>query len=239
MKSIRLGRLWDTDIVLGASFWLVPALVVYSAFDAGDPQEFFRYLVTLFVAYGSVVAHEYGHIFMARKCGYRSDTIELGLLGGLAHMDRPAENWKDELKISIAGPLVNMAITGVGLLAALILFVFARPLFLAFLHSDYAQGAVIVLVINLFLGAFNLLPLYPMDGGRIVHALVWRGKSKDKAERISGLVGLLGGGLMMAFALLSSHYILALIALVVLMASFGQNRRGNRPTENTEEGEFS
>lgn len=159
----------------------------------------------MFSLFFLVLLHEYGHCFACRKVGGDADEIVLWPLGGLAYC-RPPERWRAHLWTVIGGPAVNavllvplagllLLITGEIRSAAFNPFEPGSAILFATL-SDGSQPMWLRLLwslhyINLILLAFNvLLPMYPMDGGRILHALIWRSKGRREADRISATVGL-------------------------------------------------
>ena len=124
--------------------------------------------------FGSILLHELGHCFAARSTGGWASDILLWPLGGLAFCECP-DFWKSHFFTAVAGPLVSAAIAGVSYAALL----GARALFGDALTASYlvdflvAYSAGVLIKWNLMICIFNLLPIYPMDGGRIFHSLLW------------------------------------------------------------------
>ena len=119
--------------------------------------------------FGSVLLHEMGHAAMAKRFGIGTRAITLHLLGGLASIEREPETPREEIYIALAGPAVN-----------LVLFILSLPLV-------YFQlpGASDIALINAVMGIFNLFPAYPMDGGRVLKALLQMRYGVRKAKKIS------------------------------------------------------
>ena len=119
--------------------------------------------------FGSVLLHEMGHAAMAKRFGIGTRAITLHLLGGLASIEREPETPREEIYIALAGPAVNLA-----------LFILSLPLV-------YFQlpGASDIALINAVMGIFNLFPAYPMDGGRVLKALLQMRYGVRKAKKIS------------------------------------------------------
>ena len=119
--------------------------------------------------FGSVLLHEMGHAAMAKRFGIGTKAITLHLLGGLASIEREPETPKEEIYIALAGPAVNLA-----------LFVVSLPLM--YFHLP---GASDMALINAVMGIFNLFPAYPMDGGRVLKALLQMRYGVRKSKKIS------------------------------------------------------
>jgi len=160
----------DTPIRLHGSFLLLAAVyVVFQLLSAG-PLAAGAALLAGVAVFGSVLLHEMGHAAMARFYGIRTHSITLYPFGGLAALDREPETPRAEALVALAGPAVNFV------LAALAVPLVALGL----------PGAQLLLGLNLVLGIFNLLPAFPMDGGRILRAW-WSLKLGRTAATIKAL----------------------------------------------------
>ena len=178
--------------------------------------------------FGSILLHEFGHAFVATRNGIGISSIQLWIFGGMARMDREADSPRTEMKIALAGPAVTLAIvavlSGAGLLAAG--WTEFRG---AALHETgtAASGPVALIawlaVINAFVLVFNMLPAFPMDGGRAVRAIAWwRTGDRTSATRFAAQLGRLFGylfiGVGLALALTGRAFTgiwLALIGMVI------------------------
>jgi len=182
--SWKLGRVAGIDLYLHPSFFILLAF-----FATGGIEQ----LLLITAAFGCVVLHEYGHALMARAFGIGTEDITLYPIGGVARLRRMPKAPGAELLIALAGPAVNVAIALIlALLIALGLLGgpgFGLPLL------DFA---VSLLWINVGLALFNLVPAFPMDGGRIFRALLsgWLGR-----ERATMVAAGLGRGLALLFGL--------------------------------------
>jgi stage IV sporulation protein FB len=168
LKSWRLGQVFGFPVEINLSFLLLLALV-YVAFGgvAG--------VVVVGLAFGSVLLHELGHAVVARRLGVHVAGIELSFLGGAARMAQMPRNPDHEIAIAAAGPAVSLVLGGLGLALGSLIHI---PLF------GYSLFATIG-TINLGLAAFNLIPALPMDGGRILRALLARKLSYVRATDIA------------------------------------------------------
>jgi Zn-dependent protease len=151
-RSFRLGRIAGFPIDVNPSFLLLLAIVALTMGGAAG-------VIAVLVAFASVIAHELGHALVARHLGVRVSSIELHFFGGAAKIVDQPRTPGHEIAIAAAGPAVSFVIAGVALLLAQVAF---APLF----------GGLAW--INLLLGGFNLIPALPMDGGRILRALLTR-----------------------------------------------------------------
>jgi Zn-dependent protease len=161
--SWKLGRFAGIDVFVHSTFLL---LLFYIASKPGDLTV---RLIELVAVFGCVLLHEFGHALMARRFGIETEDITLYPIGGVARLRRLPRAPGAELLIALAGPAVNFAIV-----AAVMLLGF---LGLGEILLDAGFGFVLpflgqLVVINLFLGLFNLIPAFPMDGGRVLRALL-------------------------------------------------------------------
>ena len=165
--------------------------------------------------FACVLLHELGHALVARKLGVTTKDITLYPIGGIAMLEsRPTP--RQELRIAIAGPLVNVAISAI-LIGGLFIFEggFGRLL------GDLKQVSMLdsLLIANLTLAGFNLIPAFPMDGGRVLRAALALRMSEDSATQIAGGIG---QGLAVVLGLIgifTQGYILMLIAFFVFIGA--------------------
>lgn len=192
-SSIRLLRIADIDVYLHWS-WLLVALIELRVRDTTYTSQLWNVLeyVTLF---GIVLMHEFGHALACRSVGGRADRILLWPLGGLAYVNPPQR--PGALLWSIAaGPLVNVAL----LLPTVALAAWA--VWLPDGRSDLQQYILMVGGMNAFMLVVNLLPIYPLDGGQIVRALLWFVVGQTRSLRIAAGIGFVGAAVVLAWALL-------------------------------------
>ncbi|MFT4922544.1 MAG: Zn-dependent protease/CBS domain-containing protein, partial [Haloarculaceae archaeon] len=166
--------------------------------------------------FGGVVLHELGHSVVAMRFGYAIESITLWLFGGIANLEEMPEDWKQELYIAIAGPVVSVLL-GVG--SYLVFLVIPSAHSVALDSARFLVGYLAMM--NLALAVFNMLPGFPMDGGRVLRALLARTRPYARATKIAAEVGkgfaiLLGiAGLLVVFNL----FLVALAFFIYIGAS--------------------
>ena len=185
--SWKIGRLAGIDLRIHATFLLVLGWVLVSYWMAGKSMDAMLGGITFILAlFGCVVLHEMGHALAARKFGIRTRDITLLPIGGVARLERMPEDPRQELWVALAGPAVNMAIAAV-LYAWLTLTHEWEP----FNRLGVVTGAFPerLLMANIWLVLFNLVPAFPMDGGRVLRALLAKRMTYPRATQIAASVG--------------------------------------------------
>ena len=195
--SLRLGKILGIEIRIHYSWFFIFALVSFYIYDdfqgAGysvGPSLLIGLAASL-VLFACVVAHELAHSLVAMRYGIPVRSITLFLLGGVANISKEAERPKTEILMAVAGPACSVALA----------LVFGVAWFAA---GGYRQEAtpfrdllVWIASLNLILGLFNLLPGFPMDGGRVLRAIMWQiTKNYRKATRIASIAGQVLGWVM-------------------------------------------
>jgi Zn-dependent protease len=183
-SSFRIGSLFGITVRVHFLFLVMLLLIGPRIGPEGGP---FGILILLGL-FGLVLLHELGHSLVAMRFGIRVVDITLWPLGGMARMSHIPEDTKTEALIAIAGPAVNFA-----------LLLLALPLFLVIGPEDGAAFAILFgfAWANFALGAFNLIPAFPMDGGRVLRALLGRNgdwvEATRKAVHVGRILALFGG----------------------------------------------
>jgi Zn-dependent protease len=229
VRGIRIAVDWSWFFVLFlVIFWL--SQFYGDVLGEGDSSSAAFGLAVLSAAgfFGSIVLHELGHAFVAQRNGIGITSIQLWIFGGMARMDRESDSPATEFKVAVGGPLVTLAIVVV-LTAVGIAAVGATEFWEAVLiESGSGVSGTMAMVgwlamINGLVLVFNLLPAFPMDGGRIVRALAWwRTGDRNSATRFAARLGrvfawiFIGGGLLLILdgAAFSGIW-LALIGVVI------------------------
>jgi Zn-dependent protease len=209
VRGIRIGVDWSWLVIL---FLIIVGLTGSYRDQLGEPNSSsVPYVLAVLSAFGffaSILLHELGHAFVALRRGIGISSIQLWLFGGVARMDRDTDSPESEFKIAIAGPLVTLAIfvvLSVAGIAAAGPSDFWDATWIESTGSASAALAVITWLafINALLLAFNLLPAFPMDGGRVVRAIAWwRTGDRNSATRFAGTLGRAFGYLFIAIGIL-------------------------------------
>jgi len=140
----------------------------------------------MILLFACVVAHEFGHIFVARYFGVTTPTVTLLPIGGVAQLERIPEKPSEEFLVAIAGPLVNVAIAGVLIVA---FGASLDPSGLSAVDKSSVSMLDRLAAVNLFLVAFNLIPAFPMDGGRVLRAVLASRLGYVRATEIAASIG--------------------------------------------------
>lgn len=198
LPSFRLGRLFGFPIEIGAGFLGLLAIVfLFTGGLAG--------VAIVVLAFASILVHELGHALVARHLDVTVDRIDLGFFGGAARMVELPRRPADEIAIAAAGPIVSFVLAGLAMA----------------LHAVTGFGLFAAIGwINVAIGAFNLLPALPMDGGRILRAALARRMSFARATDTAVTVARWVAGGLAVFALIQgSLYLVVLAGLLWLMGS--------------------
>lgn len=190
----KLGRFAGIDVYIHATFLLILAFVAWTHGSMGLPGvlEGLLFILAIFTC---VVLHEYGHALTARAYGIATRDITLYPIGGVARLERMPDKPVQELWVALAGPAVNVAIVIV-LFGWLVLSNTMRPLE----ELTIATGPFLerLMGANLFLALFNLVPAFPMDGGRVLRALL---AMRLEYTRATAIAAGIGQGLALVFGL--------------------------------------
>jgi Zn-dependent protease len=223
-RSLKLGRIAGIGIYVHWTFLLLLAYVFLDEFGGQHGTERARALAgaeavafILFV-FLCVTLHELGHAFAARRYGIQTRDITLLPIGGVARLERIPEKAGQELVIAIAGPLVNVIIAAA--LLPIVIAVFGR----AGLHERLLTGNFLLnlLITNVVLVLFNLIPAFPMDGGRVLRALLAFRLDYVTATLIAARTGQVVAIGFAAFAIWRWNPMLVLVAVFVLLAAQGE-----------------
>ncbi|MFO0967225.1 MAG: site-2 protease family protein [Gemmataceae bacterium] len=221
--SIRLGRLFGIGIYMHLTFLLLLLFVGYAVWTGTHSAEAVVInLSFILMLFAIVVLHELGHALAAKSFGIQTKDITLLPIGGVARLERIPREPVQELIIAIAGPAVNVVLAALFLLAGWVAFGTLPWADQAFFGGDVVSR---LFWVNVMLVAFNLIPAFPMDGGRVLRALLAFGMDHARATRIAAAVGqtlaLVFGfvGLFGIPGLLPPNFVLMFIALFVYLGA--------------------
>jgi Zn-dependent protease/predicted transcriptional regulator len=204
--SIPVGRLFGIEIRIHLTFLFLLVFVWSTA--AQDASAAMRGLALVGIVFGSVVLHELGHALVARGSGIPAKGIILLPIGGITILDEvhaipdPLNAWKRDIRVAVAGPLVNLGIAAISALVILSVMpgfpLLAKPL----VHLSALVRSLVW--VNVYLGLFNLLPAYPMDGGRALRAMFSRRMDMVQATQRAVRIGQVFSTLFMMVGILIS-----------------------------------
>lgn len=208
--SWSLGRLFGIETRIHASFALVLAWAFLTSY-AGGPAAIVYGLAFLLAVFASVVAHEFGHALMARSFGIATRQILLLPIGGVAQIEGAHMPPREELAVALAGPVISFALGG-------------ALLSIASLTGDISPHGFVggLAWANLGIGLFNLLPAFPMDGGRVLRALLAARMGPLRATEIAAAIGKAAAFGLGAYGLATGRTMLAVVAMFLYFAASGE-----------------
>ncbi len=215
--SIKLFKIAGIRVNVHATFFLL--LLLFLAMGI-------KWMFLISAVFFFVTLHELAHSIVARKFGINVKEITLLPIGGVASMNRMPEKPYQELLISLAGPLFNIAIV----------VIFFFPLYAIFgpetlFHPLSVNTLPLFIVqiywINLMLAVFNLIPAFPMDGGRMLRAILAQKMGSVKATRIAVICGHVFSILFLVVGFLKGHFILMLIAVFIYISASNEEMQVN------------
>ncbi|MFD1570863.1 CBS domain-containing protein [Halorubrum laminariae] len=235
MRGIKIGTVLGIPVRLNWTFLIVLPLFAYligsqvgmiagvmnDALGAGiDPAAigsgitpWVLGLAAALGLFGGVLLHEFGHSVVAMRYGYEIESITLWLLGGLANFAEFPEDWKHEFWIAVAGPIVSVA---VGVVC-----------YAVFAFAPVGADAVLFVfgylaLLNVVLAGFNMLPAFPMDGGRVLRALLARSQPHAQATQRAAAIGKTFAFFMGLIGLFTFQLLLIVLAFFIYMAASGE-----------------
>ena len=193
---VQIARVIGIPIYLHFSWLIIFGLIVWTLSTGYFPAQYpdlpassywAKGLVASLLFFVSIVLHELGHAVVALRHGLRTRSITLFIFGGVAQLEKDPRDGRAEFWMAAAGPLVSLALAGV----------FYTCATLPFVGPSAAAVAKYLALINLILALFNLVPAFPMDGGRLLRGALWGAIGKARATRIAS-----GAGTFFAFLLI-------------------------------------
>jgi len=216
--SLFIGRPFGIKVTVHWTFFILIAYVVYTNLRNGSSiAEMFESVFFILTIFGCVILHELGHSLAARRYGIITRGITLLPIGGVASLTKIPEEPQKELFIAIAGPLINLAIALI-LFFILLLGGFNFSLLFSFQYLNRAAFLPALLIVNMMLFLFNLVPAFPMDGGRLLRAGLGFRFSRLQATRVAARIGQLFAIFFAIWGLFNNPFLI-LIAVFVFIGA--------------------
>ncbi len=216
MKSWKITEIAGIGVYIHWTFLILPLLIAGSALSSGSGvAAAVEAVVFVLAIFGCVLLHELGHALMARQFGIGTQSITLLPIGGVANLDRMPRRPLHELAVALAGPAVNVVIAGV-----LIVVLMATGTFTGMFHAAAISNSFLfrLLLANVGLVVFNMLPAFPMDGGRVLRALLAMFMPYAKATHAAAVVGQVMAALFVVVGIAYQQWMLLFIAAFVFLA---------------------
>ncbi len=219
--SLPLGRVAGSEIRIHLTFLLLLlwiGIVYYQSGGAAAATEGVLFVIAVFAC---VVLHELGHAIAARRYGIKTPRITLLPIGGVAELERMPEKPSEEIVVALAGPAVNVVIAGILMLAV---GASVDQEALTSMEDPRLGFAARLAAINIWLVVFNLIPAFPMDGGRVLRALLAMRFGRVRATEIAGSIGQVAAFGFGFLGLLSGNVLLIFIAIFVYLAATAETQ---------------
>ena len=218
--SFPIGRLLGSELRVHATFFLLLAWIGAAAWISAGPFAAIANVAFIVALFACVVAHEFGHALMARRFGISTPEITLLPIGGMARLEKMPDKPLEEIAVALAGPAVNVLIWVAIMLAS------GGQIDIGSLQSleNPSEGFFSRLAaVNLFLAAFNMIPAFPMDGGRVLRAVLAIRLDRVQATRLAAHAGQAIAFLFGFWGLTAGNPLLLLIAVFVFMAAAAES----------------
>jgi Zn-dependent protease len=231
MRSLTLGQIRGIDVKLHPSFALVGLWIAYRwGFQEGGNALALLYgTVLIACVFSFVLLHELGHSLMAQQFGIRVHDITLVPFGGVARVEQMPTQPSKEALVTIAGPAINVALA-VALFPLMLVAGFARGFdsagdFVRDLDSiSFGSLITYLFMTNVVIFIFNLIPAFPMDGGRLLRAGLTTVAGRERATGIAICLGVLASIGMLIVGIWARDFALPLIAIFMVFAAYGEGR---------------
>ncbi|MHA1157203.1 MAG: site-2 protease family protein [Alphaproteobacteria bacterium] len=214
--SISLGKIAGSDVRVHLTFLILLAWIGIVQYIAGGAAAAAGSLLFIIAVFACVLAHEFGHALAARRYGIVTPDITLLPIGGLARLSRIPENPTEEIVIAIAGPLVNVVIA-----AVLILVAGGQVDPMAVIAIETMEPGFVAMLagVNIILVVFNLIPAFPMDGGRVLRAVLALRLGRRRATEIAARIGQALAFAFCFYGLVSGNPVLVFVGIFVFLAA--------------------
>jgi Zn-dependent protease len=221
--TLKIATFFKIPVYLHWSFPLIFLYVLFIGNQIGaGPIEMSAIAVFLLLIFLCVLMHEYGHALTARRYGVNTRDIILSPIGGIARLEKIPEKPSEELKVALAGPAVNVVIA----LILLPIVYFLRKDGLIYEGESELEALQnwnnllpLVLGTNVLLVVFNMIPAFPMDGGRVLRSILAMRMDRVKATKIAFIIAQVAALFMFVYGIYASQYVLCFIAIFVVITS--------------------
>lgn len=225
-RSIKIGQAFGIDVKVHWTFLLL--LIFFAFLSYNNTGSLVNALVTVVIVVAlflCVLLHEYGHSLVAQRMGIEIQDITLLPIGGLARMKSMPERPIDEVKVAVAGPLVNVVLAPI-FIGLAFLFGFDFSTLSNIFEAQDSVGNVLLYLggINIFLVVFNMIPAFPMDGGRVLRGLLATRFGPVQATDISSTIGQFFALAFFLIGVFAVQPILALIAIFIFFGASGEQQ---------------
>ena len=216
--SLTLGSIGGTAIRIHVTFLLFLIWLGAIYYRQGGAEAAWQGTIFIVILFLCVLLHELGHVFAARRYGVKTRDVTLWPFGGIASMEQMPEKPSQELVVALAGPAVNVVIA-----AVLLLWLGSRldPENLTRIEDPAVSLAAKVAGANIILVLFNMIPAFPMDGGRVLRAILAMSMGNARATEVAATIG---QGFAVAFGVVGILYnpMLIIIAVFIFLAASGE-----------------
>jgi Zn-dependent protease/predicted transcriptional regulator len=225
--NLNLGSILGIKIKIHWTFFFLIAWVIFDELKrGGNLESLFFNIVFILSVFLCVILHELGHALTAKRFGIKTEKITLLPIGGMASFDKIPESPTQELLFVIAGPLVNVAIA--------ILLYFIVPVKEQFMQSfndsfgvfssfTFQNFLFFLFIVNVGLALFNMIPAFPMDGGRLLRALLAMKMNRAKATQIAASLGQFIAAIFLLIGFLYDPFLI-FVALFIFLGAYGENQ---------------
>jgi Zn-dependent protease len=218
--SIPVAHIAGTVVRVHVTFLLFLVWIGGAQWRQGGSEAALQGVLFMVLLFGCVLAHEFGHIFAAKRYGIQTPEVTLWPIGGVASLERIPEKPREELVVALAGPAVNVVIAAVLILAVGFSLDTAA---MTELENPRAGLMARLAAANIFLVVFNMIPAFPMDGGRVLRAILAMRMNHVDATRIAARIGQ-GAAFLFALAGLFVNPMLIIIGLFIYLAATAESQ---------------
>jgi Zn-dependent protease len=230
--NLSIGKLFGTQVVVHWTFFILIAWVILSESFSGKPWGYIVFDRILFnlefviAVMICVLLHEFGHVLAAKRYGIKTERIVLLPIGGISVQNKPTDSPKEEFFITIAGPLVNIII------AVLLYFIIPVREFMSYNLGEYFNALndfsvqtflFFLFIVNITLVLFNMIPAFPLDGGRLLRALLDLQMHRVRATSVTATIGHIIAIILLLIGLLFNP-ILIFMSLFLFIGNYGENK---------------